>query len=392
MLLFPASAADGFPRNNPFRVPAIRYLVFAAVFIMVMGGGTAWAIQHHSLEADSHGAEHAVATHESVQTEMHASDEGAAAAVHETDHSVPAHDTGHGDTQAVEDTGHGDTHAAPAAHGDEQSEHAAADHGAGGHDEHGGHHGPALPEISPIPGVTFVEVLINLMDNELNGRLFGWRPNDITVGQITDDVNEFQLGVLEAVRHATRLLKEDLSRLGEADAYDRDLEAALNLLMNKATLFWFPSAENSYNEALDHLRNFKRKLETGERSFFYRTDSVKKICAIFEDFLGNVNKDLIRSGVSWFKVDNSFYYAKGASHVIYELMRVVRVGFEYQLQVMDAADFLDVILHELYVVENLHPWIILDGALDGWVANHRANLNAPLSEATHLFGIVSRLQ
>jgi len=35
--------------------------------------------------------------------------------------------------------------------------------------------------------------------------------------------------------------------------------------------------------------------------------------------------------------------------------------------------------------------MILDGTLDGMTANHRANLNAPLSEVTHLLTIMSQL-
>ena len=54
-----------------------------------------------------------------------------------------------------------------------------------------------LPEISPIPGVTFVDTLIELMDHELNGRMLGWRPNDIIIGRFTDNINNYQLGVLE---------------------------------------------------------------------------------------------------------------------------------------------------------------------------------------------------
>ena len=114
------------------------------------------------------------------------------------------------------------------------------------HDAHEAH-GVVLPEISPIPGVTFVETMIKLMDYELNGRFLGWRPNDIIIGRFTDNVNNYQLGVLEAIRFTTLRLKDSLTRMGDADTYDPDLELALNLFMNRATLFWFPSAENSYN-------------------------------------------------------------------------------------------------------------------------------------------------
>ncbi len=68
-----------------------------------------------------------------------------------------------------------------------------------GAQEHGEDHGQ-LPEISSIPGVTFVDTLIELMDHELHGRILGWRPNGILICRLTDNVNNYQLGVLEAVR------------------------------------------------------------------------------------------------------------------------------------------------------------------------------------------------
>ncbi len=252
-------------------------------------------------------------------------------------------------------------------------------------------HGPRLPEISPIPGVTFVETMINLMEHELNGRFWGWRPNDIFIGQFTDDINQYQLGVLEAMRFTTLRLKDSLTRMGDADAYDPDLEQALNLFMNRATSFWFPSAESSYSEAVDHLKNFLVKLKTGKRSFYYRKDTIISLLATYKDLLGNVNKTLIVSPVSFFKADDYFYYAKGVSHVFYEILRVSRVGFQNQLaSTLYGLDVMDEIIHELYRVEEMSPWIVLDSDLDGFFANHRANINAPLSEATHMMGVLTQ--
>ncbi len=254
-----------------------------------------------------------------------------------------------------------------------------------------GEHGPQLPQISPIPGVTFVETMINLMDAELHGRFFGWRPNDIVVGLFTDNINYYQLGVLEALRFTTLRLKDSLTRMGDADVYDPDLEQALNLFMNRATLFWFPSAETSYSEAVDHLKNFLVKLKTGKRNFYYRKDTLLGLLSSYKDLLGNVNKTLILANVSLFKSDDYFYYAKGVAHVYYEILRVVRVGFQNQLgMTLYGIDVMDEIIHELYRVEEMDPWLITDGNLDGFIANHRANINAPLSEVTHLLGIMSQ--
>ncbi len=247
-----------------------------------------------------------------------------------------------------------------------------------------------LPEISPIAGVTFVETMISLMEKELKGRFLGWRPNDLIIGRFTDNINNYQLGVLEAMRFTTLRLKDSLTRMGEADAYDRDLQDALNLFMNKATQFWFPSAETSYTEAVEHLKRFLEKLKRGERRFYYRIDNLISLIVSYNDLLGNVNRTLIMKDVSFFESDDYFYYAKGVAHVMFEILKVVRVGFREQLATINATEIMDEILEELQRAEEMDPWIILNGNLDGIFANHRANLNAPLSEVAHLMTVMSR--
>jgi hypothetical protein len=95
--------------------------------------------------------------------------------------------------------------------------------------------------------------------------------------------------------------------------------------------------------------------------------------------------------VSYFEVDDYFYYAKGVAHVLFEVLKVVRVGFKAPLETKRANEMMDEVLHELHRVELMDPWIILDSNLDGLFANHRANLNAPLSEVTHLLNIMTQL-
>ena len=65
-----------------------------------------------------------------------------------------------------------------------------------------GGHGRALSKTYPVVGMAFVDAVIKPMDYELNKRFFGWRPNDIV--EWTDNVNNFQLGVLEVTRRTSR--------------------------------------------------------------------------------------------------------------------------------------------------------------------------------------------
>ncbi|MGA7874346.1 MAG: hypothetical protein WCA08_01690, partial [Desulfoferrobacter sp.] len=84
--------------------------------------------------------------------------------------------------------------------------------------------------------------------------------------------------------------------------------------------------------------------------------------------------------------------AKGVAHVYFEILKVVRVGFESQLaQTLDAVAIMDEVLHELYRAEQMDPWLLLDSGPNSFFANHRANLNAPLSEVAHLLVVLSQL-
>ncbi len=268
-----------------------------------------------------------------------------------------------------------------------------SEHGPAHGEAHTGGHGEEhveLPQISPIPGVTFVDTLIQLMDYELNVRFLGWRPNGIFLCRFTTEVNNYQLGVLEAVRFTIVRLKDSLTRLGEADSYDPDLEQALNDLYISAASWWFPSAESSYRHAIEHLKRFKTKLETGQRNFYYRRDTLVSLLSTYKDQMGNVNRTLVMP-VGWWKSEGYFYYARGVAHAYYEILKVCRVGFRNQLATMHGADIMDQILHELSIAENIDPWIVLDSDLDGFFANHRANLNAPLSESLDLLVVLSLL-
>ena len=51
-------------------------------------------------------------------------------------------------------------------------------------------------------GVAFVEATIKPLEYELKERFYGWRPNDIL--DFTDNVNNFQLGVLEVTRRTAQ--------------------------------------------------------------------------------------------------------------------------------------------------------------------------------------------
>jgi len=354
------------------------WLSFPAIFfLLIFGASTAGrALQRPALEPAQ-----AVLTAQADREQQPAAQEKAPA--HEKEHKRPEAPPAYGEAALPKAEPHPGEAQAPG----------GQVHGPAHGEAHGGGHGEEhveLPEISPVAGVTFVDTLIRLMDYELNTRFLGWRPNGIFICRFTYDINNYQLGVLEAVRFTTLRLKDSLTRLGEADSYDPDLEQALNDFYISAASWWFPSAESSYRQAVEHLQRFKIKLERGQRNFYYRRDTLVALLSTYRDQIGNVNRTLV-TPVGWWKSADYFYYARGVAHAYYEILKVCRVGFRNQLATMHGADIMDEVLHELSSAEKIDPWIILDADLDGFFANHRANLNAPLSEVGHLLVVLSQL-
>ncbi len=339
----------------------------------------------HSPSADAeHGSatSHAAASHDS---EPHGQASGHAA---ESSHGAAKQDT-HAAAKEKDHAPAADDHAAPAkkphaephpdvakdlAHAPEA--HAIDDHGAG---EHGG-----IP-VSDVKGVTFVMATMAPLEHELEERFYGWRPNDII--RLTDNVNQFQLGVLEVTRRTVEVLMDSISRTGEVQAFEKDLEKAHNNLAINADDYMLPSAESSYEDALAALGRYKAKLEKGTAAFYSRTDNLIPLLVEFKNLLGSCDDNLAKyheedgSEVSWFKADDYFFYAQGVASAMHTILQAVAVDFA---TVIDSRRGTDVLHHAVNALHHgmvIEPWIILNGDPDGFTANHRANLAAPISHA-----------
>ena len=274
------------------------------------------------------------------------------------DHAVKV---GHGAKTAAEDASH-----APAGHGDFSA--------------------------SGVTGVAFVEATIAPLHYELEERYYGWRPNDIV--NVTDNVNNFQLGVLEVTRRTVEVLLERISSTGGSQTFDKDLELARNNLMIKASDYMLPSAEDSYEEALESLRNYRGKLLNGTAFFYGRIDNLIPLLRAYENLLGSCDDKLIRhyeddgSEVSWFSADDYFYYAKGVASAMHSILEAVAVDFATAIETRRGTEILHHTLESLHHATLIDPLLILDSAPDGIFANHRANMAAPISHARFFVGLL----
>ena len=249
------------------------------------------------------------------------------------------------------------------------------------------------PVHQPKPkGAAFVEAVIQPLSYELEERWWGWRPNDII--DLTDNVNNFQMGVLEVTRRATVALAERISRTGTTDAFDENLEQAMNWFMIKASSFWFPSAESKYREGLDELQAYLGKLNRGNATFYTRNDNLIPLLSSFEDLLGSCDENLVKqvnedgTPISSLDVDNYFYYTQGVASSMATVMEAVHHDFLLTLESRNATELLHHAIVSCQRAAEIEPWIILDRNLSSVFANHRANMAAPISHARFYIGLL----
>jgi len=253
---------------------------------------------------------------------------------------------------------------------------------------------PETEEASKPTGVFFVEALIKPLDYELNKRFWGWRPNDLI--QFTDNVNEYQLGVLEVTRRATSRLTDNISRTGSTAALNPHLEKAMNGLMLSSDSYLFPPAETQYRESLNNLKLYMDQLIRNEASFYNRPDNLIPLLKSFEELLGSCDENLVKTKeengdtVSTFSADNYYYYAKGVAASMAVILEAVKKDFDKTLAIRNGDEILNRAIESCQHAAHMEPWLFVTEAnLNGVFANHRANMGAHISHARFYVGLLA---
>jgi hypothetical protein len=253
------------------------------------------------------------------------------------------------------------------------------------------------PPGNPLRGEIFATALIKIIDDQVNQTAFGWRPNTIVFGKmgLTDNVNNFQLGVLEVARRTVVVLNEQFTRFANTEAFDPRVNEAMNYLMVSPEKYWFPSASSKYREAIQDLQGYIVALKNGQSRFYSRVDHLIVLLNNYKDLLGsnlnNLLKDTEANGqpVSWFETDDYYYHAQGVAVAMAEMLQAVTEDFHRELQKKNSHKLLEEAIHALHQSANLHPWIVTNGAKDGFLANHRCNMGGYIAEAEHLINTLA---
>ena len=256
---------------------------------------------------------------------------------------------------------------------------------------------PLVPPREPAKGEVFTRALIKIMDDQVNGTWFGWRPNSIIFGKmgLTDNVNNIQLGVLEVARRTIVVMNENMTRFATTEAYNPQVNEAMNFFMVSADKYWFPSASGKYLEAMHDLERYIEGLHQGRSRYYSRVDTLIALLSNYKDLLGSSFHNLIKDSeadgkaVSWWVSDDYFYFSRGIALGMAEMLEAVDKEFHQELQKKNLHKLLEDGIHALHEAAHLSPWVVTNGSKDGILANHRANMGSFIGEAEH---VISTLQ
>ena len=210
---------------------------------------------------------------------------------------------------------------------------------------------------------------------------------------MTDNVNNFQLGVLEVTRRTSVALAENLSRTRSTEAYVPALEAAMNCFMIHPRQYWFPTAESKYQEGIDDIKTYIKMLNNGEARFYKRVDNLVPLFRAFESMLGSCDENLVKNqgDLSTFKADNYFYYSRGVAAAMQTILEGVSAEFNEMMVSIQGADVLHHAITSLEHAAHMEPWIVFEGSPDGFIANHRSNMAAHISHARIYLAVLNQV-
>jgi hypothetical protein len=242
----------------------------------------------------------------------------------------------------------------------------------------------------PPPGTLLATTLATIMRHELGGT--GWRPNDFFLWGprvFADNNANRQLGILQAVRRTTQVMKEHLTKIS-SDSYDDNLEQADNAFRYDEWRFFYPTSEGRYALGIkyleDYVRGLKPELQTS-KPINLRHMELLRLFQAWSDMLGDAHANLYRTQIDGRRVrpwenDDLFYHSQGYAHVMAACLRAVQREYARSFAERQAlVPLVEEVAQSLDQAARLKPFVVLDGTDAGLFANHRRNLDAYIAEA-----------
>jgi hypothetical protein len=266
---------------------------------------------------------------------------------------------------------------------------------------------------------TLIKVIESLMDKP-----GGYLSNDVIPPSVLmDNMPRWEFGVLEMSRDLILAMRKDFSRSQSQSLENPQLIKAQPAL-NMNHLKWIlPSAESMYTDSLQELYLYRSDLSDrtqGDAQFYSRADNLrdwlkqveKRLGSLSQKLSASVGQDILNTDLagdaqaqqstpvpsqryektSWWKTDDNFYEARGASWALIHFLKAIEVDFADVLEKKNATVSLRQIIRELeYTQQTVWSPMILNGSGLGMLANHSlvmanyiSRANAALIELSEL--------
>jgi hypothetical protein len=262
------------------------------------------------------------------------------------------------------------------------------------------------PHLQPgdhlVVGYSTTTALIRVSETLLD-KSGGYIANDIMPPFVMlDNMPAWELGVLEMSRDLALALRKDLSRSQSQSTENAYLKIAQPMFNIDHRSWAIPSAESEYRKAIEQIYHYRAELmdpAKPDSQFYARADNLRDWLKAVEKRLGSysqrlsasvgqdrVNTDLAGEvsarqstsvashqliKTSWWKLDDEFYEARGASWALLHFLKAVEVDFADVLQRKNAMVSLRQIVRELEATQQT-VWspMVLNGSGFGLMANH----------------------
>lgn len=253
-----------------------------------------------------------------------------------------------------------------------------------------------------VVGYTTTTALIRVTETLLD-KPGGYLSNDILPPfSLLDNMPAWEFGVLEMSRDLALAFRKDFSRSQSQSAENAFLRIAQPQLNIDHRSWVLPSAESEYRKAISQLYLYRAALvdpKQADSQFYARADNLRDWLKNVEKRLGSYSQRLSASvgqerfntdlagdaaarqsttapdkrivKTSWWKLDDEFYEARGATWALLHYLKAIEVDFADVLQRRNAMVSLQQIIRELEATQQpLWSPLVLNGNGFGMLANH----------------------
>ena len=250
---------------------------------------------------------------------------------------------------------------------------------------------------TPAGGSQAVAITAALVNRET--RQHNWTVNDpfFQPGWWLDNGPNFQRGILGATSRFAIELRDHLGRTRGSSAEDPDLEKAAGNLTREldrwvvdfsTSLLPTTASDTYFREAADNLVVYNNRLTTGGAIFDRRADNLLATLDRIALDLGASSAtldDYIRENAGGigpdFTSDDVFYRIKGQVYAYAYIITGLQKDFGQIITDKDLDPMMDQLLASLTAAASLRPTIVMNGAIDGTMANHLSVLGFYLLRA-----------